>query len=185
MFFLIFNMLMNTFKQLLLLVLISCSYYASAQSLTPTVVSSGGTYATSGIGSLSYTVGEMAAVSTLMGGLKLLTQGFQQSDRNEVLEILESEESGLESLVLYPNPAKGAFTIGYKFPASGYVSINMYDAIGKLVAPVLEEQYQDGNALNSFDCSNIAIGTYLIQLDYAPTSGQKPLSIQKKLIITQ
>lgn len=176
---------MNTVKKILLSALIACGYYASAQSLTPTVVSAGGTYTTSSIGSLSYTVGEMAAVSTLMGGLKLLTQGFQQSDRNEVIEILAAEADLNGALVLYPNPAKGAFTIGYKFPTSGYVSINMYDAIGKLVAPILEEKYQDGNAVNSFDCSNIAIGTYLIQLDYAPSSGQKPLSIQKKLIITQ
>lgn len=176
---------MNTFNKLLLLVLISCSYYASAQSLTPTVVSSGGTYATSSIGSLSYTVGEMSAVSTLMGNLRLLTQGFQQSDRNEVVEILESQESGLESLVLYPNPAKSTFTIGYKFPTSGYISLNMYDAIGKLIAPIVEENYTDGNVIHSFDCSSIAIGTYLIQLDYAPSSGEKPTSIQKKLIITQ
>ncbi|UCG28339.1 MAG: hypothetical protein JSV24_02975, partial [Bacteroidales bacterium] len=48
-----------------------------AQQLSPTVVSSGGSYSSAGGYSISATIGEIA-VTTLQSGNYTLTQGFQQ-----------------------------------------------------------------------------------------------------------
>lgn len=62
-------------------------FNASAQSLTPQVVASGGAYATGGGYSLAYTVGE-PVTATLTNGGNILTQGFHQPDLQTIVKLL-------------------------------------------------------------------------------------------------
>ena len=159
------------------------SIYVFSQSLTPTVISSGGTYASSGVGSLSYTVGELAAVSTLSNGSSILTQGFQQTDISQGTAILNLETNENGSMIIYPNPADNTFTVGYKFPNSGAVQVNLYDETGKKVSDILTEDYITGNAVYNYDCSKVAAGNYVVSMLYTSSTGAQTYKIDKKLVI--
>ncbi|MEI6311563.1 MAG: T9SS type A sorting domain-containing protein [Bacteroidota bacterium] len=159
------------------------SFLANAQSLSPTVLSSGGKYTSNSAGSLSYTVGEMSAVSTLTTSTSILTQGFQQADINQGSSILSHETDPQGSIIIYPNPADKTFTIGYKFPESGQVKATLLNASGQIVTPILDELYNTGNAVNNYDCSQVAAGTYTVGLSYTSKDGVTSYTIQKQLII--
>ena len=174
---------MNKPKLLLLFLLSTLSFYLSAQSLSPTVIASGGTYATSGVGSLSYTVGEMSAVSTLSTTGSILTQGFQQADIDQGSAILSLEPNDPGAMIIYPNPADKTFTVGYKFPNSGSVKAILYDANGKIVSSILEEKYVNGDAVYNYDCSQVAAGNYVVGLEYTSGDGASTYTLQKQLII--
>ena len=63
-------------KKFLLFICISAVFAVQAQSLSPTVIATGG-YATGTIASLSWTLGEIATETFSNGGY-IVTQGFQQ-----------------------------------------------------------------------------------------------------------
>jgi hypothetical protein len=170
-------------KTILLSTFISVGFCVSAQSVSPSVIASGGTYATSTSGSLSYTVGELSAVTTLSSGASILTQGFQQADIDQGNAILDLESNEKGSMIVYPNPAEQTFTVGYKFPVSGDVKLNMYDATGKLVTSVLENEYASGNAVYNYDCSQLASGNYTLKLEYISKTAKMSYTLEEKLII--
>jgi len=64
-------------KKVLFILLNSISLSLFAQTLSPTVISSGGGYSTGSTVSLSWTLGELAT-ETFINGSYILTQGFQQ-----------------------------------------------------------------------------------------------------------
>ncbi len=64
---------------LLALTLMSSAFQASTQTLSPSVISTGGHYSSSINGSISSTVGE-AIIETFSNGSNLLSQGFQQPE---------------------------------------------------------------------------------------------------------
>ena len=64
-------------KKTLLALIFAFPVLLNAQSLSPQVIASAGTYAAAGGVSLSWTLGE-AFTTTLQGGGTILTQGFQQ-----------------------------------------------------------------------------------------------------------
>ena len=65
-------------KKVYTFILLLYALSAGAQSTTPTVVASSGGFFSNTAGMLSFTVGELAAVTTLSSPNNYLTQGFQQ-----------------------------------------------------------------------------------------------------------
>jgi hypothetical protein len=54
----------------------------------------------------------------------------------------------------YPNPFNPTTVINYQLPMNSYVSLKVYDAIGREVATLVNEQQQAGNYSITFDASN-------------------------------
>ncbi len=64
----------------------------------------------------------------------------------------------------YPNPFNPSTTIEFKVAEPGYVSIKVFDALGREVAALVNEFMQPGNYNINFDASILTSGIYFYQL---------------------
>ncbi|MCX6136580.1 MAG: aryl-sulfate sulfotransferase [Ignavibacteriales bacterium] len=67
----------------------------------------------------------------------------------------------------YPNPFNPETTIGYQLPASGFVSLKIYDVLGQEIATLVNEEKSAGTHEVKFNGSHMASGIYY----YAITAG--------------
>jgi hypothetical protein len=155
------------------------------QSLSPTVIASAGGYNSVSGTSLSYTVGELAAIQTVKdsSGRYILTQGFQQP--NDIVNgLLDIEKSADGSFSVYPIPAQTTVWYGYEFTETGKIQVSMFDIIGQKMNYNLEETYDSGKLIHSFDCSNYPSGNYILSVKFITSSGQEKVLSKKIQIIT-
>lgn len=64
----------------------------------------------------------------------------------------------------YPNPFNPTTKIDFQLPVQAFVSLKVYDILGRDVATLLNEQRQAGSHLVSWDASGFAGGVYLCRL---------------------
>ncbi|KAB2920231.1 MAG: T9SS type A sorting domain-containing protein, partial [Bacteroidetes bacterium] len=62
------------------------------------------------------------------------------------------------------NPFNPATTISYSLPAAGFVSLKVYDILGKEVAVLVHETQNAGANKASFDASQLPSGIYFARL---------------------
>ncbi len=79
----------------------------------------------------------------------------------------------------YPNPFNPTTVINYQLPAEGFVTIKVYDMLGKEVAELVNENKAAGYYRVSFDASKLASGIYI----YSINAGS--FSMSKKMILTK
>ena len=78
----------------------------------------------------------------------------------------------------YPNPFNPSTTIEYSVPRNAFVSVKVYDVMGKEIAVLVNGQKTAGNYIVQFDGSNINSGIYFYTLE---TDGFK--TTKKMLLI--
>ncbi len=64
----------------------------------------------------------------------------------------------------FPNPFNPATTINYQLPQNGFVTLRIYDILGKEVKTLVNEQKNQGRYSVNFDASRLASGVYIYQL---------------------
>ncbi|MHB9039908.1 MAG: T9SS type A sorting domain-containing protein [Melioribacteraceae bacterium] len=64
----------------------------------------------------------------------------------------------------YPNPFNPTTNIEYSIPHSGFVSIKVYDVLGKEITTLINEEMRPGNYKVKFDGSKLTSGVYFYQL---------------------
>ena len=64
----------------------------------------------------------------------------------------------------FPNPFNPATTINYQLPQAGFVSLKVYDVLGREVAVLVTEEKPAGRYTVNFDAPDLASGIYLYQL---------------------
>lgn len=64
----------------------------------------------------------------------------------------------------YPNPFNPTTTIQYSIPKSGFVSLKVYDMVGKEVANLVSEEKQAGQHQVYFTAANLASGAYFYRI---------------------
>ena len=77
----------------------------------------------------------------------------------------------------YPNPFNPVTAISYSVPASGPVSLKVYDLLGEEVSTVVEGEHKVGFHTAQFDGSHLSSGVYFYRLS------SKDRTITKKLIL--
>ncbi|GIK59923.1 MAG: hypothetical protein JETCAE03_15050 [Ignavibacteriaceae bacterium] len=85
----------------------------------------------------------------------------------------------------YPNPFNPSTLISYRLPVIGFVTLKVYDVLGREVATLVNEEKPAGEYEIEFDGSNLPSGVYLYRLtagDPSTSSGQK-FSETKKLVL--
>ncbi|MCW5908756.1 MAG: T9SS type A sorting domain-containing protein [Chitinophagales bacterium] len=152
---------------------------ASAQSLTPTVISSTGGFSSNANGSLSYTVGEMTMVQTFSAGGNILTQGFQQPNDLSV-GMLDITRDEFGSFVVYPNPAVDNLWFGFQFPESGRVTVSIFDILGQKVADIYSGNYDNGKVVETMNVSNYSAGVYVMSLSFTSEKSNRHHLVSKQ-----
>ena len=161
----------------LLLLLLLAAGWARAQTLTPTVVATGGNYAfAASVGSLSQTVGQMA-VTTLSASTAILTQGFQQPVPDVSTGISELSGAGAE-IKLYPNPVSGQLFISIRSEQNTSYLLRMTDVIGR---QIVVSQYSPSfvGASYMMDVSNLIAGIYLLNIESSDKKFSKTVRFSK------
>jgi hypothetical protein len=64
----------------------------------------------------------------------------------------------------YPNPFNPSTMLSFDLPASGFVSLRIYDILGREVSVVVNEALKGGSYRILFDASRLASGTYIYRL---------------------
>ncbi len=79
----------------------------------------------------------------------------------------------------YPNPFNPSTTISYSLPQSGFVKLNVYDALGREIATLVNEKQQSGNYSVQFNAENLSSGVYFYKLSAGNFIAVKKMMILK------
>ncbi len=167
-------------KEILLTLLILFSAFQhNAQNivLAPQVLSSQGQHFQNAQFELSWTVGEMAAVSTISSGNNIFTQGFHQPDKFTIAfteDLMATWSAGL-----YPNPADEYVTLSLLAANNEELVVEILDAAGKLVRSPQKLQVPPGQQQINFPLSDLACGIYLLRLTTANGKYQRSYRFNK------
>ncbi|HOI31064.1 MAG TPA: T9SS type A sorting domain-containing protein [Melioribacteraceae bacterium] len=64
----------------------------------------------------------------------------------------------------YPNPFNPTTTISFSIPESQFISLMVYDILGREISTLVNEEKQPGNYKVNFDGSNLSSGVYYYQM---------------------
>jgi len=65
----------------------------------------------------------------------------------------------------YPNPFNPSTTIGYDLPLTADVRLNVYDALGRMVARLVSGHQSSGSYLVSWGADGLPSGLYIVRLE--------------------
>ncbi len=82
---------------------------------------------------------------------------------------VEPVEAGLNGLAtrVFPNPARGFANVEFSVATPGHVTVNVYDAMGRQVATLVNDDLVSGTYRAGFDAANLPLGTYLYRVSAA------------------
>jgi len=75
----------------------------------------------------------------------------------------------------YPNPFNPVTTISFGFPTQSFVSLRVFDALGKEVSNLLSEQLSAGTYVRQWNAAGLASGVYFYRLQAGPFVDVKKL----------
>jgi GH18 family chitinase len=82
-------------------------------------------------------------------------------------QFLHSEPSSLNLIQNYPNPFNGNTQISFFLPSDGYVRLEVYDVIGRIITTLVDSPKKKGSHIISFHPSeNLSSGIYFSRLYY-------------------
>jgi len=79
----------------------------------------------------------------------------------------------------YPNPFNPTTSISYQLPQDGYVTIKVYDILGKEIATLVNENKTAGYYKVNFDASRLTSGVYIYRIS------SNNFSLSKKMLLTK
>jgi len=79
----------------------------------------------------------------------------------------------------YPNPFNPTTSIKYSLPEQQFVSLKIFDILGKEVATLVNENKPAGNYEMNFDASNLTSGVYFYQLRAGSFAATRKLILMK------
>ncbi len=77
-----------------------------------------------------------------------------------------------------PNPSNGITTINFTMPGKEKVKISFYDAEGRLIKELINEEVSKGEHQVSFNTTSYAAGTYFYRMDAGSVSSTKILVVK-------
>jgi hypothetical protein len=112
-------------------------------------------------------------------GIELFTPQSGSTSVNEVIL-----PSGFVLNQNYPNPFNPTTTISYTLPIHSSVSINIFDALGRIVAALVNEEKSAGNHEVQFDAKNLSSGIYFYRIQvHQISSGQSAISSETRKLV--
>jgi hypothetical protein len=79
----------------------------------------------------------------------------------------------------YPNPFNPETKINYTIPKSGFVSLKVYDLLGRQVADLVNDYKMAGNYIIEFNAANLSSGVYYYKLISGEFTDIKKMTVIK------
>jgi hypothetical protein len=111
---------------------------------------------------------EWNVIKTQFGKLKVV------SDNKEI-----NADLGFNIGKIAPNPVKTSTLISYNLSKPCYVTLNVYDALGREVKTLVKQNMSAGAHIVNFDASDLSSGVYFCRLEANGTSSVKKMIINK------
>ena len=113
---------------------------------------------------------------------EILRKHFGGASKENANELLPTEYTLYQN---YPNPFNPVTTLKYDLPEAGYVSLIIYDILGRKVKELVNTKQQAGRYEIQFNATNLASGVYIYQLIAAnpSTSSGRGFMSSKKMIL--
>jgi hypothetical protein len=112
-------------------------------------------------------------------GEKWTYNGTLPSFTAGVEEVASTLPEGFTLSQNYPNPFNPSTKIDFTLPASGFVSLKVYDLLGREMMTLVNEQKTAGTYRATFDASNMPSGTYFYTLKTGSFSETKKMLLVK------
>jgi len=100
-----------------------------------------------------------------------------------VQQISEEVPGRFELSQNYPNPFNPSTGINFSLPVSGFVTLKVYDAVGKEISILVNEIYQAGIYKLSFNASNIPSGVYFYKITVNNTKSVEWTQTKKMILV--
>jgi hypothetical protein len=109
--------------------------------------------------------------------------GYSLFGKSMVLGVTQRSEQVPAEFVMYqnyPNPFNPSTTIGFTLQQSGLTTLKIYDAIGREIATLINENLEAGVYYQkTFDASKLSSGMYFARLTSSGNSKMKKLVLMK------
>ncbi len=79
----------------------------------------------------------------------------------------------------YPNPFNPTTVISYQLPANSYVTLKVYDVLGRVVATLVNERENAGSHSVTFDASRLPSGVYFYRITAGSYTNVKKMLLLK------
>ena len=79
----------------------------------------------------------------------------------------------------YPNPFNPSTLISYQLPASMYVTLKIFDILGREIKTLVNEQQNAGKHSVQFNASNLSSGVYFYRIEAGQNTDIKKLLLIK------
>jgi len=79
----------------------------------------------------------------------------------------------------YPNPFNPTTTISFSIPKSEYVTLKIYDVLGKEIATLINEELSAGTYQKQWDASGVSSGVYFYTMQAGPFLTNKKMNLIK------
>jgi hypothetical protein len=141
---------------------------------------------------------ELTAMSGLQegpGGAWLLVNGSgypveTQAADNSAIVLTNDDPTGVRPVsnevpvefalyANYPNPFNPSTSIKYSIPSSSHVTLDIFDALGRNVATLVDGEQSAGSYIATFDATNMANGTYFYRLKAGNFTDTKKMVLLK------
>lgn len=149
-------------KKIIILLIVMASWvtYSFAQSISPQVIASNGTFSYANGYSLSYTTGQIAS-ATFVQSSSIITQGFQQP--NDVYTGLQTFATPTLTAQLYPNPAVDQINLVITSSNnSGTYTVQLVDLLGRYIQQPQTMQVANGQTRFVFNVQQLPQAMYFI-----------------------
>ena len=107
---------------------------------------------------------------------------WKRSLSDMVVSVKKSETTLLKQFKLeqnYPNPFNPTTNIAFRIAESGFVSLKVYDILGREVVTLVNEEKRDGNYKVKFDGSGLSSGIYFYKLQSGKYTSVKEMILLK------
>lgn len=175
----------GSFTQLILL-LLSCPYFSSAQAITPQVINVTGGSAIKGYYRFDWNVGEMCIIDTYTKPGVILENGFLHAGIERPKPAQAPDFIAKGEIMIFPNPVYTITELNLNMPQPGKVNLRLMDIRGKLIMNK-QFDYNGMGLIEKIDLQPYPAGTYMLHVLLSPTDQSMPArkGIYKLIHITR
>ena len=82
----------------------------------------------------------------------------------------------------YPNPFNPTTKISFQISERGFVTLKVYDLLGREISVLISEEKPAGNYEMNFDASELSSGTYVYSISFQSSENSRSYSMNKKML---